>query len=64
MRETLDVDTVLKTAVYEMRQVLGLYDVTIRLGDTNGAAETPTDSGESGRPRPDRQSERDEEVLS
>jgi GAF domain-containing protein len=33
MRETLDVDTVLQTAVREMRQVLGLHDVTIRLGD-------------------------------
>jgi GAF domain-containing protein len=64
MRETLDVDAVLQTAVYEMRQVLGLHDVTIRLGDANGAAETPTDSGESGRPRPDRQTEQDEEVLS
>ena len=63
IRETLDVDTVLQTAAHAMRQVLGLYDVAIRLGDTNGAAETPTDSGESRQPQPDKQTEQDEEVL-
>jgi len=31
MRETLDVDTVLKTAVREIGEALGLHDVTIRL---------------------------------
>jgi len=31
MRETLDVDTVLQTAVREMGQALGLHDVTVRL---------------------------------
>jgi GAF domain-containing protein/HAMP domain-containing protein len=34
MRETLDVNTVLQTAVREIRQVLGLHDVTIRLGES------------------------------
>jgi GAF domain-containing protein len=31
MRETLDMDTVLRTAVQEMRQALGLSSMTIRL---------------------------------
>jgi GAF domain-containing protein len=31
MRETLDMDTVLRTAALELEQRLGLYDVTIRL---------------------------------
>jgi GAF domain-containing protein len=32
LRETLDVDTVLQTAVREIRKALGLHDVTIQLG--------------------------------
>lgn len=36
MRETLDVDTVLQTAVREIGEALGLHDVTVRLNlDTN-----------------------------
>ncbi|RLC67270.1 MAG: hypothetical protein DRI48_02755 [Chloroflexi bacterium] len=36
VRETLDMDTVLQTAVREMRQALGLHDVMITLETTNG----------------------------
>jgi hypothetical protein len=36
MRETLDMDSVLKTAVREMREALGLHDVMIQLTDTDG----------------------------
>jgi GAF domain-containing protein len=32
MRETLDVDAVLQTAVHEMRQMLGLAEVEVRMG--------------------------------
>ncbi len=32
MRETLDVDAVLQTAVHEMRQILGLAEVEVRMG--------------------------------
>jgi GAF domain-containing protein len=45
MRETLDMDTVLKTAVFEIGQALGLAEVEVRmgtgaeLGDGNGHAE-------------------------
>jgi len=39
MRETLDLDTVLQTAVREIGERLGLQDVTIRLGGTDGAGE-------------------------
>ena len=63
MRETLDVDTVLQTAVREMRQVLGLHDITIRLEDMNGDAMLPADSIRPGQPQPDIQAEKDEEVL-
>jgi GAF domain-containing protein/HAMP domain-containing protein len=35
MRGSLDVDTVLRTAVIEMRRALGLEDITIRLGMEN-----------------------------
>jgi GAF domain-containing protein len=35
IRETLDLDTVLQTAVREIRQAMGLRDVTIRMGDSN-----------------------------
>ncbi len=35
MRETLDVDTVLKTAVQQIREGMGLHDVTIQLGALN-----------------------------
>ena len=42
MRETLDVDTVLQTAVREIRQVLGLHDVTIRLGESVGRSRRAT----------------------
>ena len=31
MRQTLDVDTVIKSAVSEMHQALGLYDIQIQL---------------------------------
>lgn len=34
IRASLDMDTVLKTAVSQMREALGLHDVTIRLGET------------------------------
>jgi GAF domain-containing protein len=40
MRETLDMDAVLQTAVQQMRQALGLHDVTIRL---EGADSSDTD---------------------
>jgi GAF domain-containing protein len=33
IRETLDMDTVLRTAVQEIRQALDLHDLTIQLGD-------------------------------
>ncbi len=56
MRETLDVDTVLQTAVREMRQVLGLHDVTVRLEDT--------DAGSVERSRRVPRSKPDEEVRS
>ena len=59
MRETMDVDTVLQTAVREMRQALGLHDIIIRLGDANGDASPPPDSVRLERP----QTEQDEEVL-
>lgn len=36
IRESLDVDTVLQTAVYEMRRALNLDEITIRLGESNG----------------------------
>lgn len=36
MRETLDVDAVLQAAVREMRQALGLHDVTIQLSQAGG----------------------------
>jgi len=32
MRETLDIDTVLKTAVFEIGQALGLAEVEVRMG--------------------------------
>ncbi len=63
MRETLDVDTVLQTAVREMRQALGLHDIAIRLQDTNGDTVPVTDSVRPGQPQPDIQTEKDEEVL-
>lgn len=53
MRESLDVDTVLKTAVQEMRQALGLHDVMIRLEDRDGTE-----------PAQIRQDERGEEARS
>ena len=36
MRQSLDVDTVLKTAVSEIRNALGLEEVMITIGDTHG----------------------------
>jgi GAF domain-containing protein len=36
IRESLDVDTVLQTAVLEMRRALNLDEITIRLGESNG----------------------------
>jgi GAF domain-containing protein/HAMP domain-containing protein len=46
MRETLDVETILQTAVREMRQALGLHDVTIQL---EGADETRSEPGDESR---------------
>ncbi|MCP4539654.1 MAG: GAF domain-containing protein [Chloroflexi bacterium] len=63
MRETLDVDTVLQTAVREMRQVLGLHDIEIRLQDANGDAAPSVDSIKPGQLQPDTSIEKDEEVL-
>jgi GAF domain-containing protein/HAMP domain-containing protein len=54
MRETLDIDVVLQTAVQQMRQALRLHDVTIRLGgdrtiqDSLSMMESDTDFIESG----------------
>jgi GAF domain-containing protein len=48
MRETLDMDAVLQTAVQEMRQALGLHDVTIRLEGPDGLDQPPYEKG--GRP--------------
>ena len=39
MRETLDVDTVLQTAVSEIGQTLGISKVEVRLGTRSGPAE-------------------------
>ncbi len=36
IRETLDLDTILQTAVREIRGAMGLRDVTIRMGDAVG----------------------------
>ena len=35
MRETLDIDTVLQTAVREMREILGLAEAEVRIGSTD-----------------------------
>jgi len=35
IRESLDVDTVMQTAVIELQRALGLKEITIRLGDTH-----------------------------
>jgi len=35
IRESLDVDTVMQTAVVELQRALGLKDITIRLGDSH-----------------------------
>ena len=35
IRQSLDVDTVMQTAVVELQRALGLKDITIRLGDTH-----------------------------
>ncbi|MEJ2556624.1 MAG: GAF domain-containing protein, partial [Anaerolineae bacterium] len=53
MRETMDVDTVLQTAVHEMRQILGLAEVEVRMGIgfTPGEAAAdvePTDQSANG----------------
>ena len=37
IRETMDVDTVLQTAVREMREALQLHDIVIRMGDAQDA---------------------------
>jgi hypothetical protein len=39
MRQSLDMDTVLQTAVHEIGEALGLHDVTIRL-TTDGDGES------------------------
>lgn len=41
MRQTLDVDAVLKAAVSEMRQALELHDIAIQLGGNTVAARSP-----------------------
>lgn len=41
MRETLDVDTILQTAVREMRENMNLHDVMIKLKDTSEEFEVP-----------------------
>jgi GAF domain-containing protein len=47
MRETLDLEAVLKTAVREIGQTLDLHDVTIRLeADADQAGQNPVPSGE------------------
>jgi GAF domain-containing protein len=45
LRETLDVDAVLRSAAYEMRQAMGLHDVTVRLGGTDRPAPAQRDEG-------------------
>jgi GAF domain-containing protein len=35
IRQSLDVDTVMQTAVVELQRALGLKDITIRLGDSH-----------------------------
>jgi len=45
MRQSLDVDTVLQTAVREMRQILDLANVEIRLGEAPAASETQSPAG-------------------
>jgi len=45
MRETLDMDAVLQTAVQEMRQALALHDVTIRLSGADGPPESKNKEG-------------------
>ena len=44
MRETLEVDTVLQTAVRELGNALGMAEVEVRLGGS-GARGTPKDGG-------------------
>jgi GAF domain-containing protein/HAMP domain-containing protein len=36
IRQSLDVDTVMQTALVELQRALGLKDITIRLGDSHG----------------------------
>jgi hypothetical protein len=47
MRETLDVDTVLQTAVSEIGQTLGISKVEVRLGARSGAAEAEPQKAEA-----------------
>ena len=44
MRETLDIETVLKTAASELRQALDLAEVEVRMGITNITNETAVSS--------------------
>lgn len=46
MRETLDVETILQTAVREMREALELHDVTIQLGNADSSASALIDQSE------------------
>ena len=39
IRETLDLDTVMQTAVQEIRQALNLHDVTVRFGESGAEGE-------------------------
>jgi hypothetical protein len=45
MHESRDIDAVLKTAAYEIRQSLGLHDISIRLGETHQPASSPVSDG-------------------
>jgi len=51
IRQTLDVDSVLRSAANEMREALGLHDVTIRLTAPQDSSQeeqiTPSDNGDS-----------------
>jgi GAF domain-containing protein/HAMP domain-containing protein len=42
MRETLDMDTVLQTAIREIGEALGMVEVEVRMGQGRGAATSPS----------------------
>ena len=45
MRETLEVETVLQTAVRELGEALGMAEVEVRMGES-AAPRTPDDGGD------------------